>query len=47
VARLDGEVAALYGVGVADYQRIVDGFPLIPRRVREMAVDALRRIRNE
>ena len=34
-ARLDAEVAATYGVELAEYERIVNGFPLVSREFRE------------
>ncbi len=43
-ARLDAEVAAVYGVELAEYERIVDGFPLVSRELRKLAVEELRRI---
>ena len=43
-ARLDAEVAAMYGVELAEYERIVNGFPLVSPEIRELAVEELRRM---
>jgi hypothetical protein len=43
-ARLDAEVAAVYGVEIVEYERIVNGFPLVSPELRARAVEELRRI---
>jgi hypothetical protein len=45
-ARLEAEVAALYGVDVAGFQRIVDGFPLVPNVFKERSLEALRNLKG-
>jgi hypothetical protein len=38
-ARLDAEVAALFGVDLREYRRVVEGFRLVPKAFREMAIE--------
>jgi hypothetical protein len=45
-AELEAEVAWLYGVSVADFQRILGGFPLVARTLRDEATEHLRRRRK-
>ena len=42
--RLQAEVAASYEIKVAEFERIVNGFPLVSNELRETAVRELRRI---
>ena len=43
-ARLDAEVAAMYGLRLPDYERIVAGFPLVSREFRDRAVEEFRKV---
>jgi hypothetical protein len=43
-ARLDAEVATMYGVELGDYERIMKGFPLVSRELRRMAVEELKKM---
>ena len=42
--RLQAQVAAAYGINVVEFERIVNGFPLVSSELREVSVRELRRI---